>query len=160
MKTHFKKLRNPAYLGSWDLQNEQDTYSPLTLTIAGVTKETVHDGSGRPDSAEECTVVKFTTHKPMVANSTNCRAISKALGSPFIEDWKGKRITIEVKKIKAFGEFHDALRVSATAPAKEALTPAHPRFEAAKKAIAEGKTTLEAVQATFTIDAETLKLLK
>jgi len=157
MKTHFKKLRNPAYLGSWDLQNEQDTYSPLTLTIAGVTKETVHDGQG---GSEECTVLKFTTHKPMVANSTNLKALAKALCSPFIEDWKGKRITIEVKKIKAFGEFHDALRVSATAPAKEALTPAHPRFEAAKKAIAEGKTTIEAVQATFTIDAETLKLLK
>lgn len=152
MMTHFKKLRNPAYLGSWDLLDSNDKYQPLTLTIAGVTKEVVHDGQG---GSEECTVIKFTTLKPMVANSTNLKAVAKALNTPFIEEWIGKRITIEVKKIKAFGEWHDALRVSSTAPSKEALTPAHPRFEKAKEALKAGKTTLEAIRQSFTLDAAT-----
>jgi hypothetical protein len=37
--------------------------------------------------------------------------LSKNLESPFIEDWVGKQIELTVKKIRAFGEMHDALRV-------------------------------------------------
>ena len=39
-KTHFKKLRNPNYIGGWDLID-----ADKTVTITKVTKEMVHDGS-------------------------------------------------------------------------------------------------------------------
>jgi hypothetical protein len=48
-KTHFKKLRNPDYLGSWDLIDENGTVKNRAFTITGVKKEMVHDGKGGKD---------------------------------------------------------------------------------------------------------------
>jgi hypothetical protein len=108
-KTHFKKLRNPNYLGSWDLMDDDGKIHNKILTITDVKKDTVFDGTGKQ---EECVVVFFKNVKPMIMNSTNLKTISKILQSPFIEDWIGNALEVTVKKIKAFGEFHDALRIS------------------------------------------------
>ena len=40
-KTHYKVLRNPNYIGGWDLID-----ADKTVTITKVTKEMVHDGKG------------------------------------------------------------------------------------------------------------------
>jgi len=45
------------------------------------------------------------------------------------------------------------------APKKEALTESHPRYEGAKKALSEGKTTLEVIKQTFTVSKAVEKLL-
>ena len=37
--------------------------------------------------------------------------ISQVWGSPYIEDWVGKQIKLFVKKVNAFGETVDAVRV-------------------------------------------------
>ena len=108
MKTHFKKLRNPDYIGSWDLADENGVFHPKTLTISNVKKQMVFDGKG---GQEECVVIHFQEAKPMVANATNLKTISWLLSSPFIEDWIGQQITLKVEQVKAFGEYHDALRV-------------------------------------------------
>jgi hypothetical protein len=107
-KTHFKKLRNPNYIGAWDLMDENGKITNLVVTISDTKKEMVFDGNGKQ---EECVVFYFTEKKPMVMNATNLKTISKVLDSPFIEDWRGKQIELTVKKVKAFGEVHDALRV-------------------------------------------------
>lgn len=107
-KTHFKKLRNPNYLGAWDLMDENGQTTNAVLTILETKKELVFDGKG---GNEECVVLYFSESKPMVMNATNLKTISKVLDSPFIEDWSGKKIEITVKKVKAFGEVHDALRI-------------------------------------------------
>ena len=52
----------------------------------------------------------------MSSFSEGPKAIAKALGSPFVEDWTGKSITLYVIKIRAFGENMEALRVRDTAP--------------------------------------------
>lgn len=109
MKTHFKKLRNPNYLGSWDLMDDDGKIHNRVLKIKDVKKDKVFDGTGQQ---EECVVMYFEKVKPMVMNATNLKTVSKILGSPFIEDWIGNSIELTVKKIKAFGEFHDALRIS------------------------------------------------
>jgi hypothetical protein len=108
MKTHFKKLRNPNYLGAWDLSDEKGETKNKIVTITEVKKDQVFDGNGKQ---EECVVMHFQGLKPMVMNATNLKTVSKVLQTPFIEEWAGKKIELTVRKVKAFGDVHDALRV-------------------------------------------------
>lgn len=114
-KTHWKKLTNPNYLGSWSFQPGEEK----TLTIKEVKQEIVKNQNG----SEECTVAYFVENvKPLILNKTNAEMIAKVWGTPFIEDWKGLRITLKVKKINAFGEMMDAVRVANTRPTEETFT--------------------------------------
>lgn len=153
MKTHFKKLQNPNYLGSWDLVKEDDTFGELTVTIAGVTKENVHDGKG---GTELCNVLKLAGCKPMVLNSTNMKAIAKAVKSNFVEDWPGCQIRIKVEKVKAFGEVHDALRIDPRAVQKELLTKDHPLWQQIHAALSATPPTRtpEQIAAKFSVSAQ------
>lgn len=127
MKTHWKKLKNPDYLGSWDLADSEGVYHNKVVTLGNVSKKFVHDGKGGGD---ECVVAEIAGLKPMILNSTNLKTISKLLDSDFIEDWKGKKIELTVAKVKAFGETHDALRVSKVKPvAKQKLDFTPDKFE-------------------------------
>lgn len=155
-KTHYKKLRNPNYIGSYELMTG-DKPIELVVTITSATKEQVQNG----DRKEDAMVIYLKDQKPMIVNSTNAKSITKAIGSPFIEDWVGKQITLYVAKIKAFGETVDALRVKPTAPVVKLpeLTPEHQRWEGAKKAIADGNTTIESIKKVFTISSQNEKLL-
>jgi len=143
MKTHFKKLRNPNYLGAWDLMDDNGKTTNVVLTIKEVKKEMVFDGKG---GSEECVVVHFTEKKPMVMNATNLKTVSKVLESPFIEDWNGKQIELTTKKIKAFGEMHDALRIVATKPN---ATPAQPVNVTAIKVKLNACKTLAELQTSW-----------
>ena len=60
--------------------------------------------------------------KPLILNKTNAEMIAKVWGTPFIEDWKGLQIILKVKKVSAFGEMVDAVRVANTRPTNEILT--------------------------------------
>jgi hypothetical protein len=151
--THFKKLKNPDFLGSWDLADENGTFRNKIVTIKNVTKKMVHDGRG---GQEECVTVDFAECKPMIMNSTNLKTINKVLDTPYIEEWFGKKIELTVEKVKAFGEIHDALRVIKT---NLELTPKHPKWAGAKKALAEGKVTIEAIKKQYTISPENEKLI-
>lgn len=116
-KTHWKKLYNPNYLGAWAFQPGEEK----TVTIKDVRREIVDNpgGSGK----EECTVAYFEEDvKPLILNATNSKMIAKVWGTPFIEDWPGHKITIKVKKVSAFGEMVDAVRVSSERPMAEVIT--------------------------------------
>lgn len=113
-KTHWKKLTNPNYLGSWDFQPGEER----TVTIKEVKQEIVQNQNGK----EECTVAYFVEDiKPLILNKTNGGMIAKVWGTPYIEDWSGKKITLKVKKISAFGEMVDAVRVSPERPTEEKI---------------------------------------
>jgi hypothetical protein len=107
-KTHWKKNYNPNYIGSWAFQPGEEK----TVTIKEIKYEAVQNQKG----SEECTVAYFEEEKPMILNKTNCEMIAKVWGTPYIEDWKGRKIILKVKKISAFGEMVDAVRVSSTRP--------------------------------------------
>lgn len=116
-KTHWKKLTNPDYLGSYAFQPGEEK----TVTIKEVKRELVFNPSA--SGKEECTVAYFVEDiKPMILNTTNCKTIAKVWECPFIEDWAGRRITLKVKKISAFGEMVDAVRVSSERPMDEVAT--------------------------------------
>lgn len=116
-KTHWKKLENPDYLGTYALQPGQD----LTLQIKSVGQEEVYNVNN--NKKETCTVVHFTDKsvKPMILNVTNCKTISKLYDTPYIEDWPGKFITVYAAKVKAFGETVEALRIRNKIPTIEKI---------------------------------------
>lgn len=113
-KTHWKKYTNPNYLGSYAFQPGEEK----TVTIKEIVREIVKSDRGD----EECTVAHFTEDiKPMILNKTNCDMIAKVWGTPYIEDWAGKKIILKVKKVSAFGETVDAVRVAKERPADEVI---------------------------------------
>ncbi len=115
-KTHWKKWTNPDYLGAYAFQPGEEK----TVTIREVKREMVFNPSG--SGKEECTVAYFEEGiKPLILNVTNCKTITKVWGTPFVEDWAGRRITLKVKKISAFGEMVDAVRVSPERPEEEPI---------------------------------------
>ena len=156
-KTHFKKLRNPSYIGSYELMVGTNSVE-LNVTIERAVKEMVQNG----DKKEEAMVIYLKGHKPMIVNSTNAKNISKALNSPYIEDWVGKDITLYVAKIRAFGENVDALRVKTVTSIKQlpTLEINTPNFEAVKTALSSGKFTIEQVKSKYQVSESVQKLLQ
>lgn len=105
--THWKKVRNPEYLGSYAMPPDG---SEIILTISKAQKESV---AGTDGKKEDCLVIHFTEPgwKPMILNSTNAKVIQRLAGTPYIERWGGTRVQIYTAKVKAFGDVHDALRI-------------------------------------------------
>lgn len=113
-KTHWKKLTNPNYLGAYAFQPGEEK----TVTIKEVKREVIQNQNGK----EECTVAYFKEDlKPLILNKTNADAIARVWGTPYIEDWAGKKIILKVKKVSAFGDMVDAVRVSKERPTEEVL---------------------------------------
>ena len=144
MKTHWKKLTNPDYIGAYYLDEGMD----LTVTIDKVVRENVTGSDGK---ATECTVAYLKGTKPFILNSTNCKTISKVVGSSYIEEWAGKQITIYVASVRAFGETVDALRVRPTKPKMPELTPSHPKWIGAATAVKNGSVTIDQIRKSFTL---------
>ena len=114
-ETHWKKLTNPNYLGTYSLTPGQD----IILTISRVAKETVTGADGKQ---EDCIVCYWQENeKPMILNKTNCKTISKLLKTPYIEEWAGHRIQIGAEMVSAFGERVEALRVRKFLPKDERI---------------------------------------
>ena len=111
--THWRKLHNPDYLGSYALEPGKD----MVVTIKNTGNEMVVGADGKK---EECMVMHFEGGvKPMIVNSTNAKAITKVLKTPYIEKWSGSKIQLFSDRIKAFGEIVDALRVRPFMPKEE-----------------------------------------
>ena len=155
MKTHWRKLKDTNYLGSWDVIDKE-----LILTIKNIESKNVQSPDGK---TEELPVMTFTEdYKPMILNATNFKNIAKAHGSNFIEDWIGKKVSIYITSVKAFGSVVDALRIKPSAPKieKPELLPDNPKFESIKNKLKSGETTLDTVKQYFNISDNTLKLLQ
>jgi hypothetical protein len=110
-RNHWKKLTNPDYIGAYDFDEKEER----TLTIKSVANETVTGPDGKKDT---CIVIRWAEpQKPMICNNTNAKMISKVLGTPYIEEWIGKRVTLFVQSgIKAFGAVVDAIRIKDANP--------------------------------------------
>jgi hypothetical protein len=104
-KTHFKKAFNTPYLGSQNLPD----YKDINLIIERVE---LRESKGLKENSK-FNIAYFTdvNVKPMLLNAGNSKIVSKLADSPYIEDWINIEVTITVKKVKAFGDHHDALRI-------------------------------------------------
>lgn len=113
-KTHIDKLRNPNYLGGWDLQDENGKTNDIIVTIKEVKSEFVFNQKAQME--EPVLTVFFNECKPIILNATNRKTLKKVTDTSYIEEMAGKRIQLTTKRIKAFGEFHDAIRIVSTVP--------------------------------------------
>lgn len=157
-KHHWRQLHNPDFLGAYSLMNTEGKYTELIVKLKSVYKKEVKGEDGK-DS--ECIIGEVHGNKPMIINATNAKTLAKIFDSPIVEDWINKPITLCVKKIKAFGETVDALRVSNILPEikKPELTPAHSKWAGALKAMQLGNTTIEAIKASYILSPENEKTL-
>jgi hypothetical protein len=109
-KTHWKKQHNYNYLGSYSLVPGND----MVLTIRELKPEEITGVNGKKENGFVCYFSENV--KPMILNKTNCKIIEKVYGSPYIEDWVGKKIQLYVTQVSAFGTQTDALRIRAQIP--------------------------------------------
>lgn len=108
---HWKKLTNPDYIGAYAFDKGEEK----TATIRDVRREMVVGADGKK---EECTVMYFKEAdlKPLILNHTNAKTITKLYGTGFIDEWVGKKVTMVVKSVRAFGETVDAVRIKNEVP--------------------------------------------
>ena len=108
-KTHWKNNFDYQYLGGYSIEGDD-----LELTIVEVKNEMVKGQSGRDES---CMVIYFEeVDKGMICNKTNAKTITTVHGTPYIEEWTGKKILLGTEKVSAFGETTDALRIRQIKP--------------------------------------------
>lgn len=148
-KTHWKKLINPLYIGAYSLNKGED----LTVTIEKVVREIVTGTGGKK---EECTVAHLKGQKPFILNRTNSKMITKIHGTPYIEEWKGKQITLYIATTKVAGEEGvECLRIRPDAPKKPILLVRDTvNFDKVKQAIENGYT-LDQIKTKWEIPQET-----
>lgn len=105
LKGDFRKFMDKSFLGSWDVPDGGD----LVLTIDHVSRDDVQNEKGH----EKKMALHFRErdYKPMICNTTNAKAISKAYGSTKVEDWENKKISIYKATITAFGQTTECLRI-------------------------------------------------
>ena len=133
MKTHWKQLINPDYLGAYSLPEGKD----ITVKIMDVKKQPVTGVGGK---VEECTVAYLENQKPMILNVTNSKMIQKIFDTPYIEDWKGKEITLYAAITKLKGEDVECLRIRPSAPVKPTLIYDTKDYEKVMSAMMQGYT--------------------
>jgi hypothetical protein len=159
IKTHWKKLVNPDYLGAYSLQPKEEK----VLTIARVTRDKVKGTGGK---TQECTILHFNEkEKPMILNRLNAKIITKIYGTPYIEEWVTKKIQIYVDMVDAFGEQVEALRIRPFIPvdALQTLELGTPAFEKAKeyvKAEADKISAIAKIEKKFNLSEEVRKELE
>ena len=111
----FRKFMDKSFLGSWDVPDGKD----LVLTIDHVARDEVQNQQGK--ETKMTLHFKEREYKPMICNTTNAKAISKAYGSTRVEDWEGKKIGIFKATISAFGQTQECLRIREYPPESDTL---------------------------------------
>lgn len=112
LRGDFRKYMDKSFLGSWDVPDGSD----LVLTIDYAARDEVQNDRGRE---KKLTIHFKEDYKPMICNTTNAKAISRAYNSTKVEDWENKRIGIYKATIAAFGETRECLRVRDFPPKAE-----------------------------------------
>jgi len=106
---HWKKTTNPDYLGAYAFDEGKD----MIVKVKDVRIETVQNQQGREDKP----VLHFEGDvKPLILNTTNMKAIEKVAGSPYMDEWVGKKLQLYVTMVSAFGTTTEAVRVREFAP--------------------------------------------
>lgn len=152
MKTHWKRLINPEYIGAYSLPESGE----MKVKIKTVAKAQVTGTGGKVD---ECTVAQLENNKPFILNRTNCKMISKLSNSPFIEDWNGLEITIYAATTKVAGEVVECLRIKPTLPKKSELVPNNKTWDDAKLAIKNKSVTIAQIKTKYILSDKNEKLL-
>lgn len=110
---HWKESLPGEYLGAYSLDGQD-----MTVTIKSAGPEIITGANGKK---EECLVLHFEENiLNMVCNRTNAKMITKVHGSPYVEHWKGKKITLYPTTTKFGGEVVECIRVRPSIPKQAA----------------------------------------
>lgn len=101
-KQHWRKLAGKEFLVGEELTKD------VTLTIKTVTREEVQSQAGKENKIV-CTFEE--TDRKIILNVTNCKRIAEQVGSGFIQDWIGQKITFTTETVTAFNRTSQAIRV-------------------------------------------------
>lgn len=144
IKTHWKQLTDPRFIGAYALPNGAD----LTVAINYVQKETITMMGGKKE--DHLLMYLYDGWQPMILNATNGKTI-EALYGPYIEDWAGQRVTLYASTTKMGGELVQCLRIRARVPQldKETLTPA--RFTKALAGVRAGTFAAATLREKFAL---------
>lgn len=155
-KTHVKQLADKKYMGGFSLGDKSEM---IVIIDKVVTEDVINFKKNGDEEISKEVILYVKGQKPMILNSTNQDRIITALGTAYVEDWVGKKITLTTEKVRAFGKTHDALRVKPVAPKKEALTPTHKHWASILEGIKKKSVTVDALEALYTISAAHKKIL-
>ena len=102
-KTHWRKMAGKEFIVGEMLDGKD-----VTMTIKTVTIEELQSQKG----TEKKVVATFEeADMKIVLNVTNMKSIAEKIGSGFVQDWIGKKVTFYPTKITAFGKTTEAIRV-------------------------------------------------
>lgn len=131
VKTHWKQLTDPRFIGAYALPNGAD----LTVTINYVQKDTITMMGGKKE--DHLLMYLYDGWKPMILNATNGKTIEKLYGA-YIEDWAGQRITLYASTTKMGSDIVECLRIRAKVPPTEKETLTAARFTKALAGVKAG----------------------
>lgn len=110
--THFRKYYDSDYIGSWDLGDRE-----IAVEIASVKPHKI-PARKKGERPKRKLLIHFKgakTGKGYVCNVTNAKIIAALYGDD-IEQWVGKRISLYVGMVNAYGEMHKSIMVKDRAP--------------------------------------------
>jgi hypothetical protein len=168
-RNHYRKVFKSDHLGVADLEEMLEQGRKLVFTIEKVVQYNIIENNknsgvvvaGKRISANIAYFVDKI--KPMVLNATNSK-IMKSFHkdkSPIVEDWNNVLVELYIdSSVKMKGQIVGGVKIRPTQPIikKPELTPNHPRWEEAKKAIIDGKE--KGVLKVYDISEFNLKLIK
>jgi hypothetical protein len=111
MKTNYKVLTNPLYMGAYSMDDGNGGYFEIPAVIKEIKQEEVADPTG---TKKKCLIGYTDQPKPFILNATAQKVMTQAAKSRYVEDWAGVAITFYVAlNVRTPQGPVDALRIKA-----------------------------------------------
>ena len=111
MKTNYKVLTNPLYMGAYSMDDGNGSYFEIPAVIKEIKQEEVADPTG---TKKKCLIGYTDQPKPFILNATAQKVMTQAAKSRYVEDWVGVAITFYVAlNVRTPQGPVDALRIKA-----------------------------------------------
>jgi len=159
METHWRKLKNEKYLGSWDLEKD-GKFIIVTVTIDKIFNAEMTGQMGK----QQKTFIKFKEfQKQMIMNTTNFKRLENQFKIFDPNQFIGKQVYLNVEKVDSPEGKVDALRflskeVKSASDVKKTLSDE--RFDDALKSIIEKTFTKDDLLKKFQLSDDQLTKLE
>lgn len=111
MKTNYKVLTNPIYMGAYSMDDGNGSYFEIPAVLKEIKQEEVADPTG---TKKKCLIGYTDQPKPFILNATAQKVMTQAAKSRYVEDWAGVAITFYVAlNVRTPQGPVDALRIKA-----------------------------------------------
>jgi len=98
LEGHYKKHMDKAYLGAWDLLNDDGTYSSPVVEISAIHKRQIFNPGTKKYKGRIIAALKGKK-KMIILNTTNLESIEAISGTEMSHEWVGLKVKLTVKKV-------------------------------------------------------------